>query len=79
MLAYHPLNAAATPSRQRDVKLAPRRGALRRFEAVERAALLPLTRTPRELAVWHTAKVHTDTHVHEVVRAADDARHPRSA
>ena len=40
-----------------------REAPIRRFEAVERAALLPLPRTPHELAVWHTAKVHTDTHV----------------
>ena len=40
-----------------------REAPLRRFEAVERAALLPLPLTPHELAIWHTAKVHTDTHV----------------
>ena len=36
---------------------------LRRFQAVEQAALLPLPATPYELAVWHMAKVHTDSHV----------------
>ena len=40
-----------------------REAPLQRFEAAERAALLPLPGTPHELAVWHTAKVHTDTHV----------------
>jgi transposase len=34
-----------------------------RFEAVERAALLPLPQSAHEVAIWHTAKVHTDSHV----------------
>ena len=40
-----------------------REAPLRRFQSVEQAALLPLPGTAYELAVWHTAKVHTDTHV----------------
>jgi transposase len=35
---------------------------LEQFEAIERAALLPLPRTPWEMVVWRRATVHTDTH-----------------
>ena len=33
------------------------------FEAIERAALAPLPKTPFEYAEWKTAKVHPDYHV----------------
>ena len=48
-----------------EVKVMQERGAkpVIRFHAVEQAALLPLPGTTYELAVWHTAKVHADSHV----------------
>ncbi len=33
------------------------------FESLEKAALLPLPRTPFEVVTWRTAKVHPDSHV----------------
>ncbi len=40
-----------------------REAPLRRFQAVEQAALLPLPHTRHEPAVWRAAMVHADTHV----------------